>query len=93
MRLCYERRNSNGLWIRVFDVAFESWAAKNDDERYAKLADMGYVSRSQADQMHATALAAAATVQADRAAVRSADVNLGFATIRAPIAGRTGSLR
>jgi multidrug efflux system membrane fusion protein len=63
-----------------------------DDERYKKLADMGYVSRSQSDQMHATALAQAATVQADRAALRAAQVNLGFATIRAPISGRTGSL-
>jgi len=67
-------------------------AARRDDERYKKLADMGYVSRSQSDQAHATAVAQAATAQADRAALRSAEVNLGFATIRAPIAGRTGSL-
>ena len=53
---------------------------------------MGYVSRSQADQMHATARAQVATVDADHAALRAAQVNLGFATIRAPIAGRTGSL-
>jgi multidrug efflux system membrane fusion protein len=67
-------------------------AGRKDDERYRRLADMGYVSRSQADQMHATAVAQAATVEADRAAVRAATVNLGFATIRAPISGRTGSL-
>jgi multidrug efflux system membrane fusion protein len=67
-------------------------AGRKDDERYAKLAGMGYVSRSQADQMHATALAQAATVEADRAVLRSAQVSLGFTTIRAPIAGRTGSL-
>lgn len=67
-------------------------AAHKDDERYAKLADQGYVSRSQADQFHATALAQSATVQADRAALRGAEVNLGFATLRAPIAGRTGTL-
>ena len=42
--------------------------------------------------MHATALAQAATVVADRAALRTAERNLGFATIRAPIAGRTGSV-
>ena len=34
----------------------------------------------------------AATVQADRAALRGAEVNLGFTTIRAPISGRTGTL-
>ncbi|HEX3868408.1 MAG TPA: efflux RND transporter periplasmic adaptor subunit, partial [Gemmatimonadaceae bacterium] len=67
-------------------------AAKNDDLRYAKLAKMGYVSQSQADQMHATALAQASSVLADEAALRSAEVNLGFTTIRAPIDGRTGSL-
>jgi multidrug efflux system membrane fusion protein len=67
-------------------------AGRKDDERYQKLADMGYVSRSQADQMHATAMAQAATVEADRAALRAAQVNLGFATVRAPISGRTGSL-
>jgi len=67
-------------------------AGRRDDERYKKLADMGYVSRSQSDQMHATALAQAATVEADRAALRAAQVNLGFATIRAPISGRSGSL-
>jgi multidrug efflux system membrane fusion protein len=67
-------------------------AGRKDDERYQKLADMGYVSRSQADQMHATAQAQAATAAADQAALRSAQVSLGFATIRAPISGRTGSL-
>jgi multidrug efflux system membrane fusion protein len=67
-------------------------AAHKDDQRYAKLADMGYVSRSQADQFHATAVAAAATVRADLAALRGADVNLGFTTLRAPITGRTGTL-
>lgn len=67
-------------------------AGRRDDERYKKLADMGYVSRSQSDQMHATALAQAATVEADRAVLRGAQVNLGYATIRAPISGRTGAL-
>jgi multidrug efflux system membrane fusion protein len=70
----------------------QSIAAHKDDERYAKLAELGFVSRSQADQFHAAAVAAAATVEADRAALRGANVNLGFTTIRAPIAGRTGTL-
>ena len=67
-------------------------AAHKDDERYATLAELGFVSRSQADQFHATGVAAAATVDADRAALRGADVNLSFTTIRAPISGRTGNL-
>jgi membrane fusion protein, multidrug efflux system len=58
----------------------------------SSLAKIGYVSRSMADSQHATALAAAATVQADQANVRAAQVNLGFASITAPISGRTGTL-
>jgi membrane fusion protein, multidrug efflux system len=67
-------------------------AGRRDDARYQALASKGYVSRSQADQVHATALAQQATVEADRAVLRSATVSLGYATIRAPITGRTGSL-
>ena len=72
--------------------AAQADAGRRDDARYQSLAAKGYVSRSQADQIHATALAQQATVEADRASVRAATVNLGYATIRAPIAGRTGSL-
>jgi len=67
-------------------------AAQHDDERYQTLAGKGYVTQSQADQVHATALAEAATVNADRAALRGAEINLEHAAVRAPIAGRTGSL-
>jgi membrane fusion protein, multidrug efflux system len=69
-----------------------SAAAARDDQRVGALAKIGYVSRSMADSQHATALAAAATVQADQANVRAAEVNIGFASITAPISGRTGSL-
>lgn len=67
-------------------------AARKDDERYRRLASMGYVSASQADQFRAAARVQAATVEADRAALRAAEVNLGFTTIHAPISGRTGVL-
>jgi len=78
--------------ILARDVA-QATAARHDAERYATLASKGYVTRSQAEQLHATALAQEATVVADRAALRTAERNLGFAIIRAPIAGRTGSVR
>jgi multidrug efflux system membrane fusion protein len=71
----------------------QATAARHDAERYGTLAGEGYVTRSQAEQMQATALAQAATVVADRAALRTAQRNLGYATIRAPIAGRTGSVQ
>ncbi|HEY7234592.1 MAG TPA: efflux RND transporter periplasmic adaptor subunit [Gemmatimonadaceae bacterium] len=72
--------------------AAQADAGSRDDVRYQALAAKGFVSRSQADQIHATAIAQQATVEADRAALRAAVVNLGYATIRAPIAGRTGGL-
>ena len=78
--------------ILARDVA-QATAARHDAERYGALAAKGYVTQSQAEQMHAAALAQAATVVADRAALRTAERNLGFATIRAPIAGRTGSVQ
>ncbi len=73
------------------DVAQAS-ASQHDAERYSSLAEKGYVTQSQAEQMRATALAQAATVVADRAALQNAQVSLGYATIRAPIDGRTGAL-
>jgi multidrug efflux system membrane fusion protein len=78
--------------ILARDVA-QATAARHDAERYGALAAKGYVTRSQAEQLHATALAQEATVVADRAALRTAERNLGFATIRAPISGRTGSVQ
>jgi membrane fusion protein, multidrug efflux system len=52
----------------------------------------GYVTGSQADQAEAAAQSAAATVAADRATVEKAALDVANCTIRAPIAGKTGSL-
>lgn len=67
-------------------------AARRDDIRYQTLVKEDYVTREQADQIHATAVAQTATVTADQAALRAAEVSLGYSTIRASISGRTGSL-
>jgi multidrug efflux system membrane fusion protein len=67
-------------------------SAQRDAERYKALAEKDYVTKSQADQAQATAEATLATVQADKAAVDNARLNLNYATIRAPISGRTGRL-
>ena len=64
--------------------------AQRDADRYKTLAEKDYVTKSQADQQASAATAAQATVQASRAAVENARINLSYATIRAPIAGRTG---
>lgn len=66
--------------------------AQREAERYKTLAEKDYVTKSQADQQASAAAATQATVQASRAAVENARINLEYATIRAPIAGRTGRL-
>lgn len=66
--------------------------AQRDAERYKALVEKDYVTKSQADQAEAAAAAMQATVEADKAAADNARLNLNYATIRAPIAGRTGRL-
>ncbi|HTE45435.1 MAG TPA: efflux RND transporter periplasmic adaptor subunit [Gemmatimonadaceae bacterium] len=70
----------------------QSQNAVRDAERYKALVAKDYVTKSQADQMESSAAAARATVQADSANVDNAKLNLDYATIRAPIGGRTGRL-
>ncbi|MDQ2890255.1 MAG: efflux RND transporter periplasmic adaptor subunit [Gemmatimonadota bacterium] len=66
--------------------------ARRDAARYATLVSKDYVTRSQADQASAAAASAGATVDADRAAVEHAQLDVANSTIRAPISGRTGGL-
>ena len=66
--------------------------ARRDATRYSALVEKDYVTRSQADQAAATAASAQATVDADRAAVERAQLDVSNCTIRAPISGRTGGL-
>jgi len=66
--------------------------ARTQAGRYETLAARGLVS---GQEMQASATAAAAldaTVEADRAAVDNAKVQLDYATVKAPISGRTGAL-
>ena len=67
--------------------------AKQEAGRYAELAKQEYVTAQQYDQARTAAAAAAATLAGSEAAVSEARLNLQYATIRAPISGRTGSLR
>jgi multidrug efflux system membrane fusion protein len=66
--------------------------AAADATRYADLAKKEYVTAEDYDARRTNAAALAATVVADRAEVESAKLGLGYCTIRAPLAGRTGSL-
>jgi multidrug efflux system membrane fusion protein len=67
--------------------------AEQEAKRYAELAEREYVTAQQYDQARTTAAAAAATLAGSEAEVEEARLNLQYATIRAPISGRTGSLR
>jgi multidrug efflux system membrane fusion protein len=61
-------------------------------QRSQELAARGIATREQVDTANTTATALQATVGADRAAVENATVQLQYATIVAPISGRTGEL-
>ena len=63
-----------------------------DAQRYAELVKQDYVTKSDYEAKRAAAEALQAAVRADSAAVANAQLNLEWARIRAPIAGRTGRL-
>jgi len=66
--------------------------AKNVAQRYADLARRGIATTEQVETSQSSSAALDATVEADRAAVENAKVQLQYATITSPIAGRTGAL-
>lgn len=61
-------------------------------KRVAELTERGIATREQADTAATSVNALNATVAADRAAVENARVQLQYASITSPIAGRTGAL-
>ena len=73
------------------DVA-QAANAVSQAKRYDDLAARGIATREQVDTSAANATALQATVGADRAAVENARIQLQFATITAPVTGRTGAL-
>ena len=64
--------------------------AEGQVRRYAELVKRNFVSRQLYDDAVSAAGAARAEVSAQRAAVRSAEIDLARTTIRAPISGRIG---
>jgi membrane fusion protein (multidrug efflux system) len=58
--------------------------------RTHELAPKGYVSKSAVDNADAAERTSAAAVQAARANVETARINLGYASVTAPISGRAG---
>ena len=66
--------------------------AAQQAKRYDELAQRGIATREQVDTSRTAVTALNATVDADKAAVENAQVQLQYATIVAPISGRTGAL-
>jgi multidrug efflux system membrane fusion protein len=66
--------------------------AQRDLTRYGRLVGSGFQTRQSFEDQQATVAQLQAAVQADKAAIESAQLNLGFTMIRAPIGGRTGAL-
>ena len=66
--------------------------AAADEQRYSTLFRQRVGSRQQYDQAEATAASLKASVDADEAAMQTAQLNLEYTSIRAPIDGRTGDL-
>lgn len=66
--------------------------ARREVERQMPLLAKDYVPRATMDQLKTAAAAAEATVRADEAALEAARVELSYATIRAPIDGRLGTI-
>ena len=67
--------------------------ARADVERYQALKAQGFVSEEKVAELAATSEAAAAAVQADKAALELARLQLGYTTLRAPFAGLVGDKR
>lgn len=64
--------------------------ARNDLDRYEKLAATNAINKQQADTQRALVAQYTAQVQADTAAVEAAGATLSYTTVVAPIYGRTG---
>ena len=66
--------------------------AREQASRYEELLKSGIVTRDQFESLQSNAESLAATLVADRAAIKNAKIQLGYCSIRSPISGRTGTL-
>jgi len=63
---------------------------QNDDKRFRELVAVNAVSKQEADNSESAVAIASAELLAAKAALTTAELNLGYATVTAPISGRTG---
>jgi len=67
-----------------------AFQARLQEQRYSQLVEGNAISAQEYDNARAAALQTAAEVAANQAAVQRAKLNLGYATVTAPISGRIG---
>jgi multidrug efflux system membrane fusion protein len=67
-------------------------SAENSEKRYRSIYEQHLSSSEQLDAAVAATGSAAATVQADRASIALAELNLEFTKIRSPVDGKTGPI-
>lgn len=67
-----------------------AFQARLQEQRYSQLVEGNAISAQDYDNARATARHTAADVAANQAAVQRAQLNLGYATVTAPISGRIG---
>jgi multidrug efflux system membrane fusion protein len=72
---------------RAEDMA-QLQSAQLDLQRYTSLAKSSYAPVQQVDDQRATVGKESAAIEADNAMIETAQINLGYCTIRAPFAGR-----
>jgi multidrug efflux system membrane fusion protein len=87
----YEAARAQARGVLARDVA-QFAQADSDARRASSLAARGYVTQQQYEQARATANSLRATLRADSGALATAELNLQYATLRAPISGRAGGL-
>jgi multidrug efflux system membrane fusion protein len=85
----YQAALDQAMAQRAGDAA-QLQSAQLDLQRYQTLAKRQFAPAQQVDTQQATVNKLAAAVQADTAAIETAQLNLGYCTIRAPINGRVG---
>ena len=66
--------------------------AREQMSRYEGLLKEGIVTRDQYDLLQSNSESLAATIVADRAAIKNAKIPLSYCSIRSPIPGRTGTI-
>jgi multidrug efflux system membrane fusion protein len=76
-------------------LARDTATSKNAEQQHTRFEDLykrGLIPRDQYETQLASAQALQATLDADRAAVENAKLNLAYTRITAPISGRTGAM-